>query len=92
MRYLLASIVFLVVAGCREIQPGESAAIAEGPDMAKCAYCGGWIIKMDNKKFRAGLSSEFAKINHPVLIRYQLDERPGYKEVGWIQIHSIRHR
>lgn len=92
MRYLSVLIVFLVSASCHEVTPVEETAIIEGPDVARCGYCGGWFIQVKDQRFRASLSSEFDKFNYPVYVRYELDQRPGYKEANWIQVQSIRPR
>ena len=77
---------------CHEIQPTEIPATVVGVDPTMCGLCGGWFIRVDSTLYRAEIPSPYAKSNTLIWIRYQMDERPNFKKMGWIKVKSVRQR
>lgn len=94
MKKILLCLVILlgILAGCKEVQPAEQAATIANRDYTFCGFCGGWFVYIDTTLYRAEIPPAFAKDNNKVLIRFEKDQRLGYKEGRWIILKSIRQQ
>lgn len=77
---------------CHEVQPSEISATVLRVDPTMCGLCGGWFVRVDSTIYRADIPTPYNKVNNPIWIRYRIDERPNFKEMGWIKVESVRQR
>lgn len=98
MRYcIILALLLVCISACRNPDTQEYPATIGEFDYTKCGSCGGqfvYIIKnKDTLQYRANLTPPFNEPQQKVLIRYQIDNSDGLKEMGkWITISSIRNR
>lgn len=94
----MKKVIFILLVGsatlssCENVRLKEQAATIANRDYTFCGYCGGWFVWVDSTMYRATVPASFEKEYNKVWIRFEPDERPGYKDTRWIKIKSIRAR